>query len=238
MKGLAQLVALIVAVVVVPTALLPNPQGYLTYSSAIALVSVGLLIWPVPRLWFGTRPFATALLLFAAMPGLIVSSTELVQEREAYLVALRDEDPMAYLDEIERTDPDRWYRELRELDPDRFDVERQRRAEERRRERQEAAARAAASRAHQCSSAYSSQAYIYSQAFVEQRLRSPTSARFPNIRRDGVSATAIGDCSFHIRAYVDAQNAFGAEIRTPFAVVLRRIPERESWELISIQVGG
>ena len=195
---------------------------------------MGLLIWPIPRLWFGTRPFATALLLLAATPGLNVSSTEFAQEREAYLVALRDEDPIAYLDEIERTDPDRWYWELRELDPARFDVERQRRAEERRRERQEAAA----SRAHQCRRTYSSKAYIYSQGFVEQRLRSPTFARFPNIRRDGVSATVIGDCSFHIRPYVDAQNAFGAEIRTPLAVALRRIPERENWDLIAIQIGG
>ena len=49
---------------------------------------------------------------------------------------------------------------------------------------------------------------------IEERLRSPRSARFP--RNMSEEATLQPDGSYVLRAYVDAQNAFGAEIRTNF----------------------
>ena len=49
---------------------------------------------------------------------------------------------------------------------------------------------------------------------IEQRLRSPRSARFPwNMSNEAVRQP---DGSYVLRSYVDAQNGFGAEIRTNF----------------------
>ena len=49
---------------------------------------------------------------------------------------------------------------------------------------------------------------------ITERLRSPRSARFPRNMSDGASRQLDG--SYVLRSYVDAQNAFGAEIRTKF----------------------
>lgn len=57
-------------------------------------------------------------------------------------------------------------------------------------------------------------AYAVCQDAVEGRLRSPRSARFPWSYTDRVMD--LGDGRFRVRAYVDAENAFGAEVRTDF----------------------
>ena len=49
---------------------------------------------------------------------------------------------------------------------------------------------------------------------IEERLRSPRSARFPWNMSDGAARQPDG--SYMLRSYVDAQNGFGAEIRTDF----------------------
>ncbi|WP_298910258.1 hypothetical protein [uncultured Aliiroseovarius sp.] len=36
-------------------------------------------------------------------------------------------------------------------------------------------------------------------------------------------------------AYVDAQNGFGAVIRTPYMAQIKRIPEQDSWRLIGLK---
>lgn len=56
-------------------------------------------------------------------------------------------------------------------------------------------------------------AFVICKNFVEQRLKSPTSADFPWLDR---TAERTGPRSFRIVSYVDAQNAFGAKIRTHF----------------------
>ena len=49
---------------------------------------------------------------------------------------------------------------------------------------------------------------------ITERLRSPRSARFPRNMSD--AATRQTDGSYTLQSYVDAQNGFGAEIRTNF----------------------
>jgi len=50
-----------------------------------------------------------------------------------------------------------------------------------------------------------------------------------------VSVTFLNDCTFVVRTYVDAQNAFGATIRTRFFVKLQRdIDNPDAWRLINL----
>src|SRR5580693_5113852 len=58
-----------------------------------------------------------------------------------------------------------------------------------------------------------SKAYIISQNFVEDRLKSPSTAHFPIF---DYSCKQLEDHTFLVRSYVDAQNAFGATIRTDY----------------------
>ncbi|MCY1439063.1 hypothetical protein D9M71_552830 [compost metagenome] len=80
----------------------------------------------------------------------------------------------------------------------------------------------------------STMAYVMSQNFVKQRLKSPASADFPFISNQNVSSTPIGNCKFHVAAYVDAQNTFGAKIRTPYIAILEYKPSEKTWHLISL----
>ena len=64
-------------------------------------------------------------------------------------------------------------------------------------------------------------AFVMSQSFVKDRLKAPSTASFPYITDDGVSVTKQEGCSYSVRAYVDAQNSFGAKIRTRYSVNVR-----------------
>ena len=52
--------------------------------------------------------------------------------------------------------------------------------------------------------------------FVRDRLKSPSSAKFGT-----VSASSLGNSRYSFSGYVDAQNSFGAQIRTRFSGVVR-----------------
>ncbi len=58
-----------------------------------------------------------------------------------------------------------------------------------------------------------SQAFIICKNFVERRLKSPSTADFPLL---DFTAEKTGARSFRVTSYVDAQNSFGAQIRTRF----------------------
>lgn len=62
-------------------------------------------------------------------------------------------------------------------------------------------------------------AFVMSQTFVTQRLRSPSTASYPYISSDGVSVRQNG-CDFVVNAYVDAQNGFGGTVRSRYTVDL------------------
>lgn len=62
----------------------------------------------------------------------------------------------------------------------------------------------------------STMAYMMCQEFVEKNLKSPATAKFPN--KSDIQVLTIRDKkdAFQIRGYVDAQNGFGALIRTRY----------------------
>ena len=72
-------------------------------------------------------------------------------------------------------------------------------------------------------------AFVMSQTFVERELKAPASASFPNIRADGVTVEEHGDCQFTVSAYVDAENSFGAKLRSPYSMDLRFSPSDQKW---------
>ena len=56
-------------------------------------------------------------------------------------------------------------------------------------------------------------AYVVCQQWVEEQLRSPSTADFPTTNTADI--TQAGKV-WTVRSYVDAQNGFGATVRTPF----------------------
>lgn len=83
---------------------------------------------------------------------------------------------------------------------------------------------------------YDMTAYVMSQSFVQERLKAPSTAKFPSIVEDGVKTQYVGDCTHKIVGYVDAQNAFGAQIRTKYYVKLKNDPKKDSWKLLEIKI--
>ena len=73
-------------------------------------------------------------------------------------------------------------------------------------------------------------AWAYMQQFVEKKLKSPSSADFPFGGHRHV--TPLGDGRYKVDSYVDAQNSFGAQHRTHFEGVIKRVPS--GWELESL----
>lgn len=231
---LSQLLILMCFSILVPILLWSYPTGYILFSFFVLILALVVMVRPMPQYRMGSRVFALMWILLAGFPGLIFSTSLFTTERDTYLSELRGLDPAAYLTAIEYTDPELWFRELRQFDPERFEVEVVRRAEDARRLRAQRATEVQRMHAHQCSAAYAEQAYVYAQIFVEQALRAPNTASFPNIRRDSVQVSAVGQCRFQVRSYVDARNAFNAEIRTWFSITLERLPEEDSWAMIAI----
>lgn len=77
-------------------------------------------------------------------------------------------------------------------------------------------------------------AWVVTQSFVEKRLRSPTSASFPWYDKSFVQQLPDegGKKRYRVSAYVDAQNAFGAKIRTRFTCTVRYIGGKDLvWHL-------
>lgn len=79
-------------------------------------------------------------------------------------------------------------------------------------------------------------AYIMMEDFVKQRLKAPGTAKFPSIwegRKDHVES--LGDNKYRITSYVDAQNSFGAQIRTKFVGEIEQVTsEKWQWQLLSL----
>ena len=85
-----------------------------------------------------------------------------------------------------------------------------------------------------CGDDHSVTAYVMSQRGVRANLRSPATADFPTI--NSVSVRANGDCTYSVNAYVDAQNGFGALVRTNYSATMRRNRDTETWSLLELNM--
>jgi len=76
-------------------------------------------------------------------------------------------------------------------------------------------------------------AYVWTRDFVRQRLKAPRTAKFPYIWN--AHFEDMGDRKWRVVCYVDAQNAFGAEVRTYYDAVVRYVGNYK-WELVSLKM--
>ena len=76
-------------------------------------------------------------------------------------------------------------------------------------------------------------AYVMSQTAVERVLRAPSSARFPY---SPVASKFLGNCKWFVMGEVDAQNAFGAMLRTTYSATLQYHPSTDGWSVIKVDV--
>ncbi|NDK92726.1 hypothetical protein GPY57_00110 [Photorhabdus laumondii subsp. laumondii] len=72
-------------------------------------------------------------------------------------------------------------------------------------------------------------AYIYAEKLISSNLKSPSSAKFASYY--DVKSTQLEDCKFNFVGYVDAQNSFGAMIRTKFSVTVRYDQNKDTYYL-------
>ena len=77
------------------------------------------------------------------------------------------------------------------------------------------------------------EAYVMAEVFVKRQLRAPATAKFAPFREAIV--TDLGDGRFFVMAYVDAENTFGALIRTPFQVTLKYVGD-DQWQAESVEL--
>lgn len=78
-------------------------------------------------------------------------------------------------------------------------------------------------------------AYVMMERFVKQNLYTPATADFPGIwdgQKDHVEY--LGNQKYLISSYVDAENRFGAKIRTYFKGVIQQTGE-ENWTLVELK---
>lgn len=75
------------------------------------------------------------------------------------------------------------------------------------------------------------EAYVMSQDFVRDRLKSPATAKFPIYP---LSAHPLGDNRFAIKSHVDSQNSFGALLRTRYSCTLAKLPDGR-WRLENME---
>lgn len=77
-------------------------------------------------------------------------------------------------------------------------------------------------------------AYIVSQDMIANSLRSPSTAEFPSRTQSGVQLSNLGGCIHLISSYVDAQNGFGAIIRSGFVAKVRYSKIERNYRLESL----
>lgn len=76
-------------------------------------------------------------------------------------------------------------------------------------------------------------AYVMSEEFIKEKLKAPATADFPG-GSDG-RVKYLGDSTYLVTSYVDAQNSFGANIRSNYTAKIKYVGE-DKWEPIDINL--
>jgi len=79
---------------------------------------------------------------------------------------------------------------------------------------------------------YSMDAWIAAEDFVKRRLKAPSTAKFEKGAHKKVKQLSNGN--WHLSSYVDAQNSFGAILRTYYAIEMKR--HSDKWELVTLKL--
>ena len=78
-------------------------------------------------------------------------------------------------------------------------------------------------------------AFVMCQRPVEQRLRSPSSAKFPMTSTPGVLSVHAGGGRYLVDGFVDAQNGFGAMIRSTWECEIKENAD-QTWSLLNLKI--
>jgi len=85
------------------------------------------------------------------------------------------------------------------------------------------------------------EAWVMAQQFVKGQLRAPSTASFGSVFGDyqdpDEHVTALGDGRYQVVGWVDAENAFGAKVRSDFLCILREL-SNEEWRCEQVSVTG
>lgn len=63
-------------------------------------------------------------------------------------------------------------------------------------------------------------AFVYSQQYVKEKLKSPSTAQFAGIGESHIQK--IDQETYKITSFVDAQNSFGATLRTNYVIIMKK----------------
>ena len=84
----------------------------------------------------------------------------------------------------------------------------------------------------------STMAYVMMQGFVKRNLKAPATAKFPSLAWDDqVQVIRLSGQTYKVYGYVDAQNSFGALIRTGYTGVVQQTSE-DKWVLQEFAFGS
>ena len=78
-------------------------------------------------------------------------------------------------------------------------------------------------------------AYVLMKDQVIHRLKAPSTAKFPDQHDSDVMIARSDDHSYTVYGFVDAQNSFGAMIRTHYTGVIQQSGEEE-WKLVGLTI--
>ena len=76
--------------------------------------------------------------------------------------------------------------------------------------------------------------YLVAKEFVTQRLKAPSTADFPSSNHAEI--INISDNKWQVRSYVDAQNSFGAKLRSNFTALVVYNSKMKTWSLEKIHL--
>lgn len=77
-------------------------------------------------------------------------------------------------------------------------------------------------------------AFVMAQKFVEKVLKAPSTAIFPRGTKDSTIEN-IGICTYKVRSFVDAENSFGAKIRSHYTALIK-YEGQGTWSAVDVQI--
>jgi len=202
-------------------------------SLAILIIGIGLVLYlialfkPLPNLGLGNRWVSlVGLIILTVLASMAVDKKKVADEQ--LLATLKETNQAAYLEKLrDLKGEEAWLEELKDLEPGRYAEEMEKKDVEKA-EQQQAYVR------DKClSDGAKSWAYVLGQDHVKKALKAPGSAEFPSFTE--VSVTSNENCSFRIVGYVDAQNSYGALLRTRYELRLTRsLQDENGWRVDSL----
>lgn len=194
--------------------------------------------------------------------GSIVLSTTLSVNETHRLKELRESDPEAYLEVLKSKDDVDWMIAMKALSPEQYNQELERRiraaksipvaetyknlkayrklakiAPENMQFAQkvvhyETTMEEAKARSQTCETNLKYDAYIYAKEAVKLQLKSPRTAKFGSYGQTDIEL--YQNCVFIVKGYIDAENGFGAMIRSQYEV--RLSANQSGWTLAYVNV--